>query len=55
MEAWKWVLLVVLLSVLVYSIYSVSNMVYISVSDGSGNKITEVTRTNTHYGDGYYL
>jgi hypothetical protein len=59
MEAWKWVLLVVLLAVLVYSLYTVGNMTIISASDASGNKFNEYTQTkpssHKHYGDGYYL
>jgi len=60
MEVWKWVILVVLLAVLVYSIYVVGNTTIITASDASGNKLSEYTQTrrkthNHYYGDGYYL
>jgi hypothetical protein len=60
MEAWKWVLLVALLVVLLYSLYIVGNMTIITASDASGNKLSEYSQTKRpshkhRYGDGYYL
>jgi hypothetical protein len=60
MEVWKWVLLIVLIAVFAYSLYTVGNMTIITASDASGNKFSEYTQTKRpshrhYYGDGYYI